>query len=163
MNGLLKRTFSVSFYPTGTVIRFSSNSISRDPVSNCIPLDELWEHYLKPAISGEGTFIKNKGLNPINALMIQLCAHPFLNMANYLKMRGNLQEWDSSYEKALDLIQDPKWAAETAEGKAEGDLILGDKTVVLADYLYSFQQYQRASMPAQAEQMWQKAFSMRPK
>jgi hypothetical protein len=157
VNGYLRRAKQVSFSPNGTIIRLLRKTKATTTDLDQIPLNDLWDHYLAPALTN------NVSLNPINGLMAELCAHPYINAANYLKFKGDLRNWDSFYVKSLSLIQDPKWSAETSANKAEGDLLLGDKTVALVDYLFAYQQYKKLGMGIQSEEMWRKALGLQPK
>jgi tetratricopeptide (TPR) repeat protein len=67
--------------------------------------------------------------------LTELCAHPYINTANYLKLRGDLSQWDVLYDRALSLIQDAQWSAQTWSNRAEGDLLRGDKEKAIGSYL----------------------------
>jgi hypothetical protein len=153
IDGYLEHAPTASFKPDGTIVQFMPPAKMLNRLPNQKPLEDLWQRYLNTDC---------RSSNPINGLLLEICAHPYLHMADYLKLRGDLREWDSFYEKALSLIQDPKWSAETSAAKAEGDLALRDKTTVLVDYLFAFQQYKKAGMSIEAEEMWQKILAMQP-
>ena len=154
INSYLKNAKAASFRPAGTITEFMpSEALKNKGPAFQQQLEEFWERHLKP---------EQRSSNPIDGLLLELCAHPYLNTANYLKFRGDLRAWDDFYEKSLSLIQEPKWSAETSVNKAEGDLLLNNKTAVLIDYIYAFEQYKKAGLPIQAEETWQKVQAMRP-
>ena len=142
MNGLLKRTSSVSFYPTGTVIRLLPGPAQYAGVPNRVPLDDLWDHYLAPTLSGQGSF--EPGLNPINGLMAELCAHPYLNMVKFLRLKNDYSKWDAYPGIASALIQDNRWIGDIWSEKAAIDESLGRKKEAMAGYALATMAYQDA-------------------
>jgi hypothetical protein len=116
-------------------------------------LNDFWEQYL----------IANKrSLNPINGLFLELCAHPYINEANYLKMFGNLDFWDIFYDHSLSLIQENPWLAETWSGRAEGDLLMGNKKEAVTAFKTSAIEYYSVGMREQTILALQKAQNIDP-
>jgi hypothetical protein len=78
----------------------------------------FWDRYLTTG---------KRSINPINGLFLELCAHPYINEANFLKLKGDLIFWDVLYDHALTLIQENPWRAQTWFNRAEGDLLIDKK------------------------------------
>lgn len=142
VNGLLKRTSFVSFFPTGTVIHLLPGRAQHAGIPDRSPLDDLWRHYLAPALEGEGSF--EPGLNPINGLMAQLSAHPYLNMAHFLLLKGDWVHWDSYTGIASALIQDAHWIGDIWSEKAKTDEKLGRIQEAICDYGLAMTAYKEA-------------------
>lgn len=152
LTGYLRYAKSASFRPIGTVIEFrpSSSSLPHEPVR---PLMDLWEKYLAP---------EQRSKNPINGLLIELCAHPYLNMADYLRLKGNLTLWDGLYDRALGLIAENPWLAETWEARGDGDLLLKEKNRALGAYEAAALNYWNCGLRTKAEKALQKASRLDP-
>lgn len=105
------------FRPQGTITEFMPLK-SSDNRKSLQPLEGLWERYLAPG---------RRSINPIDGFLLELCAHPYLNTADFLRLRGDLTCWDPLYEKGLSLISENPWLAETWARRAEGDAALGEK------------------------------------
>ena len=141
-----------AFIPTGTIIEVKT-SAARSMKPQLQPLDELWDRYLLTSL---------EVFNPINGLVQELCAHPYLNMSNYLKLLGNYDHWDDYYDHALSLMRNSLWRAQTFEKKAEVDLQLGDKHLAIKDYHNSSTEFQKAGMTDKANELWLKAVKLEP-
>jgi hypothetical protein len=149
VNGLLKRTSFVSFYPIGTVIHLLPGHAQRPGIQDRIPLDELWDHYLAPTLKSEGSF--EAGLNPINGLMTELTAHPYLNMSKYLLLHGDRSHWDEDQARALCLVQDPHWRGDIWEEKARTDLGLGRLPEAAFEIQKASEEFIRSGDPARSQ------------
>jgi hypothetical protein len=85
----------------------------------------FWDEYLQFEI-------ENPSLT--QGLLRQACASPYLNEAQYEKLHGNLSHWDWYYSKAIDLISEPSWLAQTWFDRAEGDNLSGNNLEALQSY-----------------------------
>jgi hypothetical protein len=139
------------FAPSGILIR----AFPQEPFAgeNLKLLDELWAKFLVPS---------KRSLNPINALFLEICAHPYFNTANYLKLRGDLTHWDCLYDEALSLIQEKSWLADEWSRRAEGDLLLGNKINALVDYENSAAEYLEIEKTNLAKENLQRALTLDP-
>lgn len=153
VNGYLQYAGTAYFKPAGTVVEFMATPASQKEGSTLQPLEELWNRYLIP---------EPMTPNPIDGLLQELCAHPYLNTANYLRFRGDLRYWDSYYLRALSLIQDSRWLAETWANKAGGDIKLKKSQIAAADYLLSAMEYRREGMMNDALESIKKAAALDP-
>jgi hypothetical protein len=88
-------------------------------------LEAFWNEYLQPEIENP---------SPIQGILRQACANPYLNAAQYEKLQGNLTNWDWYYSRAVNLISDKNWLAQTWFDRAEGNSISGDKRQALQSY-----------------------------
>ncbi len=104
INGYLHYAKTSAFKPTGTVVEFMPPKKALQKSPDLGPLEDLWERHLAP---------ERRSGNPIDGLLMELCAYPYLNMANYLKFFHNMKYWNSYYSRALSLIQNPRWHYET--------------------------------------------------
>lgn len=153
INGYLKYAKTASFKPSGTIVEFMPSITSQKNAPLIQPLDKLWYRYLDS---------EWRGAKPINWLLLELCAHPYLNMVNYLKFQHDMNYWDSYYLRALSLIQDPRWRAETWAKKAEGDLMLGEIQRAAQAYFYSSKDYSQFGMENKAKEMLTKSSQISP-
>ena len=153
MTDYLQRSGSPFFKPSGTVIELNpSESIQKR--EKLQPLEELWELDLAPEC---------RHPNPINGLLLELCAHPYLNMANYMKLKNDFSHWDSYYLRALSLIPDPEWRAKEWSNKAEGDLKSGSLQLAVQDYVASSQEYFLSGRVGESRDNLQKALELDPR
>ena len=136
------------FKPTGLLINAFPYSSSVSKEKSIESLNDFWNQYLT---------VDRRSPNPINGLFLELCAHPYINEANYLKMSGDLTFWNIFYDHALSLIQENPWLAQTWSGRAEGDLLMGDKEKALTAYTTSAFEYMSVGMRKEAIQTLQKA------
>ncbi|HTA75993.1 MAG TPA: DUF2723 domain-containing protein [bacterium] len=114
----LKDFEGMRFEPSGIVTRIISND---DDIAKEMPyhqLDNFWNEYLVPEL---------KKTNSTQEILLQACANPYLNLAHYDKLRGHFEHWDWCYAKALYLISDTGWLAQTWFDRAEGDSYQGKK------------------------------------
>jgi hypothetical protein len=89
------------------------------------PLKSFWEEYLEPEIENP---------SPNQGLLRQACASPYLNAALYEKLHGHLDHWDWYYSKAVCLISEPSWLAQTWFERAEGDALTGNNLEAKKSY-----------------------------
>ena len=107
------------------------------------PLKSFWDQYLGPEIENP---------SPNQGLLRQACASPYLNAALYEKLNGHWEHWDWYYSKAVDLISEPTWLAQTWLARAEGDAYSGNNLEaeknynVAAYYFIQLGQSQNAQM-----------------
>jgi hypothetical protein len=106
------------------------------------PLKSFWDEYLQPEMESPSF---------TQGILRQACASPYLNAAQYEKFHGHLEHWDWYYSKAIDLIPDPSWLAQTWVNKAEGDILMG-KTIEAGNsyrlagyYFYQLGQFEKAN------------------
>jgi hypothetical protein len=106
-------------------------------------LKYFWEEYLEPEIENP---------SPDQGLLRQACASPYLNAALYEKLHGHLEHWDWYYSKAVCLISEPSWLAQTWFERAEGDALSGHKLEaqksyqIAANYFFQLNQIQNAEI-----------------
>jgi len=141
------------FKPAGIITHAFPVEPSFNSTANLKILNDFWEQYLEP---------EKQNANPINGLLLELCAHPYLNTANYLKLKGNLSHWDDLYNQGLSLIQENPWLAQTWEMRAEGEVELGKKREATAAYAISALQYQSAKMALEERLCLKKALFLDP-
>ena len=98
-------------------------------------LKSFWDEYLE---------IECENPSPNQGLLRQACASPFLNAALYEKLHGNLTNWDWYYSKAVNLISEPSWLAQTWFARAEGNALFGNKLV--AEKCYQIAAYYFAQL-----------------
>ena len=129
LQGLCSR-LGIPFYfrPSGVSIQAFPHNPQPPFMESLAQLDDFWERYLKPG---------KRSTNPINGLFLELCAHPYINAADYLKLRDDLTQWDKLYDEGLSLIGEDPWLAEAWSQRAAGDLLLGEKPKALESYLLS--------------------------
>lgn len=149
----LRHNTSLVFRPEGLTIRVHPRQTASSARSSIMILDDFWIRHLMPP---------NRSTNPINGLFLELCAHPFLNTANYLKLRHDMLHWDSYYLQALNLIRDPRWRAETWANKAKIDLEDGKKRIAMEEYILSARNYKQSGMEIKANEMLGKALQINP-
>jgi hypothetical protein len=89
------------------------------------PLKSFWEEYLEPEMENP---------SPNQGLLRQACASPYLNAAFYEKLHGHLEHWDWYYSKAVNLISEPSWLAQTWFERAEGDALMGNNLEAKKSY-----------------------------
>ncbi len=141
-----------SFRPSGIAIQaFPHTQAGGSGYSG--PLDEFWDQYLEPG---------KRSSNPINGLFLELCAHPYLNTAHYLRMRGDLSKWDRLYDRALSLIQENQWQADEWSIRADGDSMLGNKPKAIGSYLTAAGIYLRIGQQDKARNNFRKAALLDP-
>ncbi|HVZ80976.1 MAG TPA: DUF2723 domain-containing protein [bacterium] len=151
VHGLSKRMSRVYFSPTGSVMRIQAAGTPGPRTPDCRPLDDLWDHYLDPALSGRGSY--ESALNPINGLMTQLCAHPYLNMAHFLLLKKDWMHWDSYTGIASALIQDQHWIGDIWSEKARTDETLGRIPEAIAGYGLAMTEYKEAGDISKYQEM----------
>ncbi len=148
----LKHNPSFQFQPSGILIE----ALLPGKQSVVYPiniLDDFWERYL-------GT--KKRTANPINGLFLGICSHSFTNAANFLRLKGDMTQWDPLYNRALTLIPTPKWKAETWEQRAEGDFQTGNKDGALKAYVNSAFEFWDAGQAEGAIRTLKKALILDP-
>ena len=153
INGYLKHSQEASLRPMGTIIQFMPPKDRFKMSSIQKPLAELWQRYLDP---------KCRSYNPINGLLLELCAHPYLNMANYLNFRSDLTSWKKYYSYGVSLIQEPKFQAETWEALGDADLKSKVETRAIVEYLLAVDEYHLAGMTSKEIECREKENSMNP-
>ena len=157
-NGSVETSYSrqhIPFYfrPAGLAINaFPGRSPNPAPPLSG-PLNEFWERYLRPA---------KRSPNPINGLFLELCAHPYINWADYLKLTGDLTQWEILYGRAISLIQENPWLAQTWDKRAEGELLLGNKGAAVESYITAARNYGRMGDRTKAYGEVQKARALFP-
>ena len=154
INAYIQQLSRVSLRPSGILIEVNPPRDRKFQNLLTQPLDDLWEKSLIPG---------HRSFNPINSLLESLCAHPYINMANYQGSRGQWEHWDTYYERALGLIRDPRWRAETWANKADGDLKLGKTDLASQGFLGAYSDYQLAGLPKEAQKMLDKNFEIEPR
>lgn len=140
------------FQPSGLTIHVFPDSKMDDP-GTMNSLDEFWLRYLKAT---------KRSSNPINGLFQELCAHPYIDTARYLKMRGDLTNWDQLYDRALSLIQENQWQADEWSARADGDDLLGNKSKAIGSYLTAAVIYLRMGQKDKALNNFRKASHLAP-
>jgi hypothetical protein len=133
----LKDFKGMRFEPSGMATHIIQNNENTRKESPYQQLDNFWNEYLVSELGNP---------NSTQGILIQVCANPYLNAAYYDKLRGHFEHWDWYYSKALYLISDTSWLAQTWFDRAEGDEYLGEKTMAgkayqIAGY-YFYQQGQ---------------------
>lgn len=108
----------LSFEPQGLVLGITSTFHPSPNSTNNFVLSDFWERYAKPNLAH---------MNPINGLLTQICAFPYIYHAQYAFTHGDRRNWDLLYSHALELIQDKSWQANEWMNKAGGDLQDGKK------------------------------------
>jgi hypothetical protein len=149
----LHNGFSFKFRPYGFLVRVFPKEKLVCEHDFLKPLDDFWIKYLEP---------KKRTSNPINGLLLELCSHPFLNAANYMRLQGDMSRWDDLYEKALSLIQDKRWLGEEWAKRADGDLASGNKPLTLGAYEMSALEYLSAGLPEKGVESLKKAIALDP-
>ncbi len=152
-NIYLKYHHSIYFKPSGILIKILREG-EIAPHDNSIQLlDYFYEHFLEP---------EAKNPNPVNGLFCEICAHPFLNTAGYEKIHGDLSHWDWLYEKALGLIQENPWLAQTWSDRGDGDMLFGNKPEAYKCYQMSGYEYLQIRQYKNAIVPLQKALKLHP-
>jgi hypothetical protein len=113
------------FCPSGILLHWVNKPEKKSNQNLVKELNEFWDKNLA-SLSNHP--------DPSTLLLLEACAHPYLNTASFLKAEGNLTSWDLFYVRALSLIKEESWLAETWDNKSEGDILLGEKGEVLRDY-----------------------------
>jgi hypothetical protein len=149
----LKQGLKFYFQPSGLLTNVFPYNSSFSKEKSIKSLNDFWEQYL---------ITDKRSLNPINGLFLELCAHPYINEANYLKIVGNLDFWDIFYDHALGLIQENPWLAQTWSGRAEGDLLVGNKKEALTAFKTSAFEYLSVGMRKETILALQKAQNIDP-
>jgi len=114
----LKDFKGMRFEPSGIVTHIIQNNQNTRKEPPYHQLDIFWNEYLVPELNTP---------NSTQGILIQACANPYLNAAYYDKLRGHFEHWDWYYSKALYLISDTSWLAQTWFDRAEGDEHQGKK------------------------------------
>lgn len=156
VNGYLNHSQTAAFEPFGLETQFMPIKISDEKESLKL-LREFLRRYILPNL---------KNRNPINKLLLELCAHPYLNMADYLKLRHNFDHWGELYTYGICLISDPGWRAQEEEKAAEGWLLSGNskinKKTALTYYMVSGDDYWFSGQKTKAKKMFEKAINIDP-
>jgi len=140
------------FQPTGMTIHAFPDS-KTDNLRTTSSLNEFWQRYLKPT---------KRSPNPINGILQELCAHPYINMANYLKLSGDLSNWDQLYDRALTLIQENQWLGDEWSARGDGDSLLGNRSKAIGSYLTAAGIYLRIGQKDKALDNFRKAALLDP-
>jgi hypothetical protein len=154
MEMFLRNNASLSFRPEGFETRLNPLRDALSTNSQIDLLNDFWVHYLTPS---------NRSTNPINGLFLELCAHPYLNMAHYLMLKKDMTHWNWLYDRALSLISEQPWLAGEWAKRGEGDVLLGDKKEAVGAYEISAFQYLEAGMNEKAALILQKVLTLDPK
>lgn len=134
INGYLQRSKTASFMPSGTITEFMPPKFSkRDNLLQ--PLDQFWDRYLASAV---------RHANPINGLLLELCAHPYLDTAQFLRLRNDYSRWDTYPGIASALIQDNHWLGDIWAEKGSVDKKMGRTKEALGDFGLALVEYQQA-------------------
>jgi tetratricopeptide (TPR) repeat protein len=152
-NIFLGQGFSFNFRPSGFLVRAFPKEKPVLGRSFLESLDDFWARYLKP---------EQRTKNPINGWLLELCSFPFLNAANYLRLRGDMSRWDDLYDKALSLIQEKQWLGEEWAKRAEGDLAAGNKPLALGAYEMSALEFLNAGQLEKGVESLRKAAALDP-
>lgn len=153
INGYLKHCPTAHLKPFGTIIQFMPPFNSIKEKSFAKPLEYLWEKYLTP---------HKRTTNSINGLLLELCAHPYLNMANYLNFRADLPDWKKYYSYGINLIQEPEFQAETWEALGDADLKSKEKTRAIIEYLQAANEYRLAGITSKKIECLEKELLIAP-
>jgi hypothetical protein len=141
------------FKPSGIPIQAFPGKASSSKESLAGSLDLFWDRYLEP---------EKRGSNPINGLLFEICAHPFIITANYLRMEGDFTHWDLYYDRALSLIRENPWLAQTWYDRGKGDVRMGNKKEAEKAFLTSAFQFLSAGLNAEALHALQRAQTLDP-
>ena len=90
----LSRGITAPFTPTGTVVELRTAQSAKNSTPELQPLRSLWDQYLLPG---------RRSTHSIDGMLLKLCAHPYLNMAQYLALRGDHLRRDELETKGLSL------------------------------------------------------------
>ena len=153
INTYLRQKSGISLKPRGILMEINPPSTKRVEKVLTQPLEDLWGKTLIP---------NRRSFNPINGLLQNLCAHPYINMALYLGARGQWDNWGDYFVRALGLITDLRWRAETWANKAEGDLQRDEKGRAVQDFLGAYSDYLTIGMVTEAQVMLEKASVLDP-
>jgi hypothetical protein len=118
------------------------------------PLKSFWEEYLEPEIETP---------SPDQGLLRQACASPYLNAALYEKLHGHFEHWDWYYSKAVYLISEPSWLAQTWFERAEGDSIFGNNVEAEKSYQIAAYYFAQLNQIQNVEIALSKAKALSPK
>ncbi len=156
INGYLNHAQAASFKPNGLVTQFMPIKLSNDNESLKL-LREFFGRYISPNLMGS---------NQIDKLLLELCAYPYLNMANYLKVRHNLDHWGELCACGICLISENIWRAQEEANAAEGYLLLKNskinKKMALDYYMVSGDDYWFSGQKTKAKEMFEKAIKIDP-
>jgi hypothetical protein len=121
----LKNFKEMKLAPSGILTHVIEQKKIKAKESLYEPLKSFWEEYLEPEVENPS---RNQGL------LRQACASPYLNAALYEKLHGHLEHWDWYYSKAVNLISEPSWLAQTWFERAEGDALSGNNLEAQKSY-----------------------------
>jgi hypothetical protein len=121
----LKNFRNMGFAPSGILTRIIQPG-ERTPAKPLYePLRNFWDEYLEPEVENP---------SPIQGILRQACASPYLNAAQYEKLQRHMDHWDWYYSKAVNLIPESTWLAQTWFDRAEGDVLLGEYSEAQKSY-----------------------------
>ncbi len=141
------------FRLSGILLHWVTKPEKNSDVNSLLESNDFWNKSLKALKSDR---------DPSDYLLLDTCAHPFLNIANYLKTEGNLSNWDLLYDRALSLMEEKSWIAETWDRRAEGDKFLGNTNKVLLDLENSAKKYLEDGAPDKSLRELQMALVISP-
>ncbi len=150
----LRHNLFMSFQPEGLTVRIHPPHENRSSGNAINLLDEFWVRHL---------IFPNRSKNPINGLFLELCAHPYLNMAQYLLLHNDSTNWDLLDRRALELIHEDPWLAEEWSGRGDGNLHFGKKSAAAGDYENAGTEYEIAGFSEKSLKCLQKALALDPK
>ena len=150
----LRHNPSLSFRPEGLTIRIHPPGEASPSRRTVNLLDEFWVRYL---------MFYNRSPNHINRLFLELCAYPYLNMAQYLRFKGDWSAWDALNCNGLKLILEEPWLADEWARRAEEHLFAGEKSAAIGDYEASALGYGDAQLTEKSLMSLQKALALDPK
>ncbi len=139
----LKDFNNLRFIPSGILTKIIPDDGASPFKQSYDQLNDFWAEYLASEIA---TPSETQGI------LRQACANPFLNAAHYEKLHGHFEHWDWYYSKAIHLISDTAWLAQTWFDQAEGDTYLGEnleaeKAYQIAGYyFYQLGQIDKANL-----------------
>ncbi len=108
---------SVRLSPQGILLKLNFGNPKINIKKQTDFLHDFWHEALEE---------ENINPDPVNYILYEACAHPFLNSALFLRLKGDLSNWDWFFERGLFLIRDINWQAHVWNQKATGDLFLGE-------------------------------------
>ena len=98
--------------------------------------------------------------DPSNFLMEEMLAHPFLNTANYFRAKNDLSNWDWFYDRAVQLIHDDDWLAETWTEKGNGDLQQKKYSLAAEAYQEAAGYYEKTRQEKTAAALYEKSMAL---
>ncbi len=104
----LKHLPRYHFQPNGILLRLigrKGHAYAKNPL---FELNSFWGKSIANSI---------RDINPADTILLQACAHPFIDTAEYLEAKGDSADSNWLYNRALLLIQDKNWRAEITAKK----------------------------------------------